>query len=491
MEPLIRLAGIRYRYGGSRWLLKNIDLTVEKGEYLAICGANGSGKSTIGYLFNGLIPHFFGGMLKGRVTVDNIETRKQPVSELFSKVGLVLQNADAQLFNSTVESEIAFGLESLGLPSAQIDARIKKVARALDIDHLLERSPMSLSGGEQRLTAIAAVVCLRPTLLLLDEPYANLDWTATDRVRRALCQLHRWGNTVVIIEQKLDGFLDDITRCVIVEDGRIQAIASADAARSALKKARLIPNYPAQRNKSGKRSAETLVEVKNLFCRIGEKQVLKDVDFQISAGETVAIVGPNGAGKTTLIEHLNGLRKPNRGEVLFQGETLTGKDPAAIASKVGLSFQNPNNQFFKNRVRDELAVGLKTLSAGKRDWSQALCAIFGIEHLLDRAPYRLSEGEKRRVALASILANKPKLVVMDEPTAGQDGRSLENLAVLLSRLAGEGVATVVVTHDLNFARATTDRWIVMDRGRIIADAAPGEIDPLHQRMTANDTTTTG
>ena len=480
MESLIRLDGIRFRYEGGGWLLKNIDLTVGSGEYLAICGANGSGKSTIGYLFNGLIPHFFGGELEGRVTVADIDTRNRPVSDLFSQVGLVLQNADAQLFNSTVEGEIAFGLESLGLPPAQIDARIAQVARTLHIDHLLERSPMTLSGGEKRLAAIAAVVCLRPDVILLDEPYANLDWTGTDRVRRALRDLHRRGNTVVIIEQRMDGFLDDITRCVIVEDGRIRSSADAETARRVVQKAHLIPSYPEREQQVTSSSAGPLLEVRDLVCHIGEKQVLKGVDFQVSAGETVAIVGPNGAGKTTLIEHLNGLRKPGRGDVLIDGETPRGKDPAVVASRIGLSFQNPNNQFFKNQVRDELAVGLGAPGKERDRWFRALCGIFNIERLLDRSPYRLSEGEKKRVALASILTAKPKLVVLDEPTAGQDGRSLEKLAAFLTRLSREGVAILVVTHDLGFARATTDRWIVMDSGRIVADGAPEEIDLLNQ-----------
>ncbi|NIQ91338.1 MAG: ABC transporter ATP-binding protein, partial [Deltaproteobacteria bacterium] len=177
---------IRYRYPHTEWVLKGVDFSVKDCEYLFIGGANGSGKSTLAYLFNGLIPHYFGGTLQGTVTIHDLNTLEHKVFELFSHVGLVLQNADAQLFNSTVEDEIAFGLESLGLPGGEIDNRIREISRTLNVEDLLGRSPATLSGGEKRLVAIASVLCLNPSVLLLDEPYGDLDWEAVERVRQAL-----------------------------------------------------------------------------------------------------------------------------------------------------------------------------------------------------------------------------------------------------------------------------------------------------------------
>ena len=188
---MIRLSNIRYRYPNTGWVLKGIDLTIDDGEYVFVCGANGSGKSTLGYLFNGLIPNFFGGTLEGSVSVGRFNTREQRISDLFLQVGLVFQNADAQLFNSTVENEIAFGLESLGLSGREMDKRIREISETLHIENLLGRSPMSLSGGEKRLVAIAAVLCLNPSVLVLDEPYASLDWEGITRVRRVLRDIHR------------------------------------------------------------------------------------------------------------------------------------------------------------------------------------------------------------------------------------------------------------------------------------------------------------
>lgn len=435
MEPLIRLENVRYRYSGGQWLLRDIDFSIDPGEYLAICGANGSGKSTIGYLFNGLIPHFFDGELQGRVTVEGLDTRTHGVAELFSRVGLVLQNAEAQLFNSDVAAEIAFGLESLGLSARKIDRRIAETVEILDIKHLLHRTPMTLSGGEKRLVAIASVLCLEPAVIVLDEPYANLDWTGVERVRTALKALHRRGNTVVVIEQRMDGFLDDIDRCLIVEQGRIRFDTEPRQARGLLSAEKLIPRYASRRRNSGSPDSPVLLEVDGLSCRMGAKQVLDNVSFQLLRGETVALVGKNGAGKTTLVRHLNGLSRAAEGEVLFDGNPLGKKSPRKLATDVGISFQNPNDQFFKNRVRDELTVGLNLLKNGRSEWFGELCRTFDLEAVLDRPPYRLSEGQKKRVALASILTMRPGLLVLDEPTVGQDGRGRETLA---ARPAGIG-----------------------------------------------------
>ncbi|NQU13910.1 MAG: ABC transporter ATP-binding protein, partial [Desulfobacteraceae bacterium] len=183
MGAVIRLKDIYYRYPNSDWVLKGINLSIQKGEYVVVCGASGSGKSTLAYLFNGLIPHFFGGTLRGSVTVGDVNTAESSVADLFQNVGLVLQNAEAQLFSATVEDEIAFGLESLGVPGPEIQKRILEIAELLGIEDLLDRTPTMLSGGEKRLVSIASILCLDPSVLLLDEPFANLDWAGAKRVR--------------------------------------------------------------------------------------------------------------------------------------------------------------------------------------------------------------------------------------------------------------------------------------------------------------------
>ena len=220
---MIRFANISYRYPDTadRRVLEGINLSIHDGEYVLICGRSGSGKSTLAYLFNGLIPHFLGGELQGSVHVNGSDTREVTIADLLRKVGLVFQNPDAQLFNSTVENEIAFGLESLGLKPREIEGQIHWVAETLGIADLLHRSPMSLSGGEKRIVAIASVLCLDPPLLLMDEPFAHLDWLAARRLRDSLRKLHRKGKTVEAIEQRVRTLTDDVSRCILVDRGNI------------------------------------------------------------------------------------------------------------------------------------------------------------------------------------------------------------------------------------------------------------------------------
>lgn len=470
---MIRFHNVRYRYPKTGWILKGIDLGIEDGEYVFLCGANGSGKSTLGCLFNGLIPHFLEGTLEGAVTVNGVDTRDRSVSELFPEVGFVLQNSDAHLFNSTVEDELAFGLENLGLPPEVIDTRIRKTAQTLQIEPLLKRSPMALSGGEKKLAAIASVLCLDPSVLLLDEPYAHLDGESVGRVREALRKIHRSGKTVVVIEQRLESFLQDGTRCLVLKEGKVLYDGLPQTALPVLLQERLIPTYPPRRhNFEGK---SEVLSVRGLFASIEGRKLLENVSLELRRGETVALIGKNGAGKTTLIKHLNGLLRPRKGEVLLEGENIRGKSRREMAKRVGLAFQNSNDQFFKYRVRDELRAGPEMIGEKDEEWFHELCSVFDLHDLLDRSPYRLSEGQKKRVAIASVLAMKPGVLILDEPTAGQDGRSCEKLASVLNAFQDRGIAILVVTHDAEFARAVADRWVILQNGTITTEGTPEEM----------------
>lgn len=484
MATCIKVKDVRYRYPAGEEALKGIDFSVDEGDYLLICGANGSGKSTIGYLLNGLIPHFFSGTFSGTVEIFGTDTRKMSISELFPRVGLVLQNADAQLFNSCVEDELAFGLESLGLSGVQIEERIHETANMLHIGHLLKRPPDRLSGGEKRMAGIASILCLKPAILILDEPYANLDRSGISKVRECLANIHSAGTTVVVIEQRVDGFLEDASRCLFVDRGKILFDEKPVHASSLLVSQGLIPRYP-KRSKvksftttlPGK-DRKALLSVRSLSCRINGKKILNDVSFDIFRGQAVALLGKNGSGKTTLIKHLNGLYRSKHGEIKFNGHSLAGKSPAQIAAMVGLSFQNPNDQFFKSRVEDELRIGLQMVQKDPEEWLEKIYRLFQLQDLLDRSPFKLSEGEKKRVAISSILAMKPEIIILDEPSTGLDGRSKHMLAIMLAKLIQEGFTTICVTHDIEFARAVADRWIVIDKGQIIGDGPPESLEQI-------------
>ena len=480
---MIRLADIWYRYPSAEWALKEISLETPQGQYLVICGGNGSGKSTLGYLLNGLAPHFFGGVLQGSVYIDNASIDKQTPGDLLTTVGLVFQNADAQLFNATVEDEIAFGLESLGLPPDQIERRIQDISRALDIEDLLHRSPMELSGGEKRLVAVASVLCLNPKVLVLDEPFANLDGRGTGLLRKILQRIHQQGRNLVVIEQIIGPFLEDADRCIVIEEGRIVSDGPARNARSVLSEKHLIPCYP-RRDPAPPPRTDLVLSVRNICCRIQDRPLLENISFELRQGEAVSLIGRNGAGKTTLIKHLNGLFRPVSGEVLFRGENIASKPPEQMAARVGMSFQNANNQFFKSTVKEELAAGPRMLGKNHDEWIREICDLFALNAFLEKSPHRLSEGEKKRTAIASILAMKPELLILDEPAAGQDGRFRETLAAVLNILENRGSTILIVTHDLTFAGAVTDRWILLENGAIRADG-PSHIIQSHPALCAS------
>ena len=468
---------MHYRYPGGGWALKGLELILAAGDYTVVFGANGSGKSTFAYLVNGLIPHFIGGELLGDVTVDGLDTRQTNVGRLFDRVGLVLQNTDAQLFSSTVEDEIAFGLESLGLPAQAIKASIREVAAALGLERLLGRAPETLSGGERRLVAIASVLGADPPILVLDEPFSSLDWKFGERLRALLAGMHRAGKTLVVIEQASGPFLRDATRLVVMDGGRCAFSGEPAEGWQAREYARLVPRYPSRPSARASADGGPLLSVEHLGCRLGEKEILTDVSFALHPGETAAIVGENGAGKSTLVKHLNGLLRPTSGDIRLRGDSIRRHPVAELARRVGLCFQNPNDQFFKPTVREEIQAGMRRGKA-PGDRCEDFCRLFRLSSLLDRPPQQLSEGEKKRVAIASVMAMDPELLVLDEPTAGQDAIAKEALAARIADISEAGKAVLVVTHDLAFAEACSRRWLLLHEGRIVADGSPGQIRSL-------------
>ena len=510
-ESVIQVRGLRYRYSGAPadWILQDLDLDVEAGEYLLVCGPSGSGKSTLCRTFNGLIPHFHGGQMEGVVKVGGLDTRQCPVSELFAEVALVLQNAEAQLFTTRVESELAFGLESLGLPASEIGQRVAQAAETVGITHLLHRQPHQLSGGEQRLVTIAAALALRPQVLVLDEPYTSLDPSNVDRVRAALRSIHRNGTTVVLTEHRLAHAVADAQRMLVLHEGRVardgtpQEVLAGDVTLFGLNpppvvrvaKALDISYVPltveSLTSAAGGRALradllsvppgadaterETLLAMDGVDFAFGGTPILRDVTLALGAGECVALVGANGSGKTTLIRHFNGLYRPDRGAVVVLGRRTRGAAVSELARHVGLVFQNVNNQFFKFLVRDEIEVGARTLGRYDETWLADLVGLFGLEPLLDRPPYRLSEGEKKRVAFAAVLAARPEVLVLDEPTTGQDWPFRRALKGLLGDVLARGVSVILVTHDLDFAEQSAHRWVLLAEGRVVADGHPWDV----------------
>jgi len=506
-----------YRKQPSQWILDDIDLRILRDEFLLICGASGSGKSTLCRTFNGLIPHFYGGELRGDVFIAGVSTSQQTVSGLFRQVGMVFQNPETQLFNNTVEQEIVFGLESLGLSKTEIESRVSQNAEAVHISHLLFRNPHELSGGEQQLVSIAAILALKPQLLILDEPYANLDHDNVRKVREILQSIHRQGTGVVICEHRLPYTVPDVERMAVLQQGRIVMegqphdllkqhnmepyglelplathvgqklgmdpvpLSTEDliiAVSEASFPSELQPLSPEPLNVD----SPIVMEVANISFAINRKAILHDISFSLRKGECLAIVGANGAGKTVLLKHLNGLYRASQGEVRLMGKNAESLKVSQLARLVGIAFQNPNSQFFKLNVWDEIAAGPKALNCYDEEWLKELVALFHLEPLLERAPFRLSGGEKKRVAFAAALAAKPVIFALDEPTAGQGWYFRRALGKLLTQLRRQGQAIILVTHDLAFAEAHAHRWLLMAEGQVVAEGTPRQIMANQEAM---------
>jgi energy-coupling factor transport system ATP-binding protein len=508
---IIKTDRIRYTYQrtGGQWILDDINLNIEQGEYILLCGASGSGKSTLCRTFNGLIPHFYGGSLKGEIRVAGLITTQHSVGALFEQVGMVFQNPEAQLFNFTVKREIAFGLESLGLPRAEIETRLAKISELVGISDLLNRNPHEISGGEQQLVSIAAILAIGPKLIVLDEPYANLDPYNVRRIRSLLKKIHREGVGVIISEHRLRYTVPDVQRMVVLHQGRVvldgppaevltkdvesfgielplavragrqlglkklpldvTALQSNVTSSQALPDLRPIPLAPLPNE------AETVLKAEEISFVLSGDSILYEVSLTLKQGECLAVVGANGAGKTTLLKLLNGLYRTSGGRVFIKGQDTAQLKVSQLARHVGIAFQNPNNQFFKLSVRDEIIVGAQALECYDEKWIKELTRMFRLEPLLDRSPYRLSGGEKKRVAFAAALAAKPSILAFDEPTAGQDGYFRRALGDFMSELRSRGQAVLLITHDLAFAEQHAHRWLLMSKGRMVAEGPPKQV----------------
>jgi energy-coupling factor transport system ATP-binding protein len=502
----VRRFSYRYPQLGSQWALRNIEAQINAGEYVLLCGASGSGKSTLVRALTGLIPHGYDGVIEGSIMIDGVDTRSRPLAEWLMTVGVVFQSPQWQLFNSTVTRELAFGLESLGCQRQVMRQRIDAVAAQLGIEHLLERNPQQLSAGEQLLVALGTVLVVGARIIVLDEPFANLDGMHVAQVQAILRTLHQQGVMIIVAEHRLGLVAADATRMIVLHEGQIVLDGRpADVLAHDIRRFHLEPPLPTQIGRVlgldplpltveallarvdrqqfmevyqpsvvtlQRGNGSPLLRTHQLTYAIGQRQLLDSIDLQVHAGESVAIVGANGAGKTTLIKHFNGLYRPQHGRVNVLGRDTRTTPVSELARSVGMVFQHPDDQLFCASVRDEVAIGARVMGvfdpARLRDVLQAL----QLEPLADRSPFALSAGEKRRLTLAAAMLIDPPILVLDEPTTGLDWPARQTLATYIREQTAAGRTIVMVTHDLDFAGMVSSRWLVMAGGRLIADDSP-------------------
>ena len=457
--------------------LDDVNLRVAPGEFVLLTGASGCGKSTLARCLNGLIPHTIPATMSGCVVVDGRATIQSTVAELATSVGMVFQNPSTQLFNLTVAEEIAFGPRNLGLGAAEIERRVDWALSATGIAHLRHRSTRALSGGEQQRLAIAAVLAMGPHVLVLDEPTSSLDVTGTRQVMATLARLNADGITLIVIEHRLGQVAELARRTILMDNGKIIADGTTDAIfnqRDLLRQLGLRrPSVELQDDwatllaPNGHRDEEPIVKLHDVQVAYGDTPVLRGLNLALHPGEFVALVGDNGAGKSTLARVLAGLVKPRRGELqVGNGQRLTP------GREVGLLFQNPVHQLFCDTVDQEVSFGPHNFGCYDTRNVEAIFAATDLTALRGRSVQGLSSGQQQRTALAAVLSLKPGLIILDEPTLGQDWRHLSAFMDLLVRLNQAGNTILLITHDYKLVHRYARRILLLREGRIVADGSP-------------------
>ena len=516
-QVIIEFKDFSFQYfSQSEPTLHDINLKIHRGEKILIVGPSGSGKSTLGNCLNGLIPFSFKGELRGSLKINGLETSEQNIFNLSKMIGTVLQDADGQFVGLTVGEDIAFALENDNIPNATMHERVKKVAAMVDMHNLLKSSPFELSGGQKQRTSLAGVMIDDVDILLFDEPLANLDPATGKTAIEIIDDIHKNSQkTIIIIEHRLEDVLHrSIDRVIMINDGRIIAdmnphdlvsspLLTANGIReplyvTALKYAgikvesRMLPGHittlkvePSRKEltvwhntikaENRENTNPSILRMENVtFSYDGVRCILDDINFDIREGEMLAIVGKNGAGKSTLAKLLCGFEKNDSGTILYKGEDIKNKSIKERAEVIGFVMQNPNQMITKAMIYDEIALGLRLRDVPEEQIAERVEKILKVCGL---TPFRnwpisaLSYGQKKRVTIASILVLDPKILILDEPTAGQDFRHYTEIMEFLVEINKLGVTVIMITHDMHLMLEYTPRTIVLSGGKKIADTA--------------------
>ena len=526
----IDFKNLTFTYEGAKQpALSDVSLTVSQGEIILITGPAGSGKTTLCSCINGLVPHFHEGELEGDVFVRTYNTRTSRVGGLASIVGMVFQDPESQLVTNSVADEVAFGPENFGVPREEINHRVADALIATRLEGYDEREPHTLSGGEQQACVIAAVYAMQPEIYVMDEPLANLDPEGKAQVLRVVVEIAKErGKTLILVEHALEEVLPFVDRVIvmnngqIVRDGPLEEILEAGDIPFVFtrppvvrlgEKYGLTPlplssedfyeqfqaRYATEASPFEELIHEDVIAGKPVIKIDGisfsydgsdnhRAEALKDISLSIAAGEMVAIIGRNGSGKTTLIRHIIGLLQPNKGEVVVLNKNVALTPTHELARNVGFCFQNPSHQIVSFNVRDEIIFGLKAHDVDPAEFEPRIREALEFVNMLDYIDaevFDLGKGQKQRIALASVLSLRPEILIVDEPTTGQDPRMAQEIFEILQRLNVAGTTVIIITHQIDFAAAYTRRAIVLGEGRIKYDGAIQELLVNKELMQAS------
>lgn len=518
----IEFSNFSFRYESlDKPTLKNINLRIEKGEKIVIIGPSGSGKSTLGQCLNGLIPHAIKGETSGQLNINGHDTAPFDMHQFTEQVGTVLQDTDSQFVGLSIGEDIAFALENQLMSNIDMYPLVKATAKMVDLEQMLDRSPHDLSGGQKQRVSLAGILVDDVDILLFDEPLAALDPKTGKKTIEIIDDLHReTGKTIIIIEHRLEDVLHrSVDRIILMESGEIIAdttpdeiLASplleeygireplylsalkeagcaieGDAKPSSLSKLPLAQYqsavsawFEASKATNVEKQTETLLAVRNLtYSYDGEKNVLEDVSFDVKRGEFVSVLGKNGSGKSTITKLVMGVIEPDQGSMILNGQDLNELTIFERSQKVGVVMQNPNHMISHHMIFDEVAFGLRNRGVEEKQVEAKVLEVLGLCGL---SKYRhwpieaLSYGQKKRVTIASILALEPELLILDEPTAGQDYRNYTSMLSFIEKLNRElGITVMIISHDMHLVLEYTTRSIVIADSKLIADAPMTEV----------------
>lgn len=504
-SPLI-VENLSFRYRDRAGAaIHDISFSANKGEILLIAGASGCGKTTLIRTINGLIPRSYKGELTGKILVFGEETQKWKLSQISQKIGTVLQDPERQILGTKVLNEVAFGLENLGMLRDEIFQRVDEALAYLKISDLRERETFLLSGGEKQKVALAGVLAMRPGILLLDEPLASLDPASAQDTLDAVRRLADEGMSVLLVEHRVEDVLRiKPERVMFMSEGQARYLGGLDGLSKVVnyREVKLPAEQIVERAKTDPAPAEIKIlpgasasgaeqEALVRFEDVGfgydvGADILHNINLEIKRGDVIAVLGPNGAGKTTFVKHAIGLLKPKSGRVLVNGKDTREASVAQIAGTLGYVFQSPSHMLFAPTVHDELAFGPANLKHPHDQIEQEVKEALKIVNLSEREqdpPLALSFGQQKRVSIAAILAMRSRILVMDEPTAGQDYQNYMNFMDSILQLPAFE-AILFITHDVDLAIIYANRVLMIADGRLVADGKPQDVLRDFDRLKA-------
>ncbi|HAX71286.1 MAG TPA: ABC transporter ATP-binding protein [Anaerolineae bacterium] len=483
--------------------IEDISFELKQGELLLIAGSSGCGKTTLARCINGLIPRSYRGERQGSVLLNGREVAEMQIPEMAQMVGTLLQDPERQIVASNVFNEIAFGPENLGLPREEIVSRVDQAMKRLNIEYLRERETFNLSGGEKQKVALAGVLTMNPSILLLDEPLASLDPASAHEALSVFRSLADEGKTVILVEHRVeDAIAIQPDRMLYMEEGRIKYLGPIRDLPKEIDhtKVKLPAPWVVQRVKAldpvpesapqpkVEESSEPLVVFEDVDFRYGDEYplILKNVNLTINRGDLIAVLGPNGAGKSTLVKHAIGLLKPTKGRVLVEGQDTRKMSVAQIARVLGYVFQSPTHMLYAPTVKEELEFGPKNLNFNPDDMAKSIAESLSTVNLNgfeEYPPLGLSFGQQKRTTIAAVLAMRSKILIMDEPTAGQDFANYTHFMETLCKtsdgresiLSANFASTLFITHDLDLAVTYANRVLLFGDKHIVADGRPEDV----------------